>query len=276
VLVVGAAAGRFGAFHVLARLLVPAPAGPRLAFAGVLVFTALVSGLVNLDVAVVVAVPVALRVADRRGLPADWLTVACALTANATSFLLPTSNVTNLLVLSRDPLDAWSYLRQSWLGWVLVTALTVCGLVLALARRTGARGHPLSGQRRAGALPDLLPMFVAATAIRTVLGSGVVLPAGLLSQLGLGSLLAASANNLPAAAALHAVGSTARWAAVLATDVGPNVFLSGSVATLICRRIARDGGVRLDTVRFSLLGLLVLPWQLLAAVVGLHATGAIA
>jgi Na+/H+ antiporter NhaD/arsenite permease-like protein len=48
----------------------------------------------------------------------------------------------------------------------------------------------------------------------------------------------------------------------------------GSVATLICRRIAREGGVKFGAARFSLLGIAVTPFQILVAVVGLHATGA--
>jgi Na+/H+ antiporter NhaD/arsenite permease-like protein len=61
---------------------------------------------VNLDVAVVFAVPVALTVARQRRLRAGRLAMATALTADATSFLLPTSNLTTLLILGRAPLAA--------------------------------------------------------------------------------------------------------------------------------------------------------------------------
>src|SRR4029077_19712293 len=92
--------------------------------AAVLVLTALLSGLVNLDVAVVAATPIALQVASRHGLSAGRLAVAVAMTANAASFLLPPPNITTLLLLSRVPTATLAYLGGSWLPWLLVTAIT--------------------------------------------------------------------------------------------------------------------------------------------------------
>ena len=78
--IIGAAAlvARLGVFALLARALIPRRP-PRAAAAAVLAFTALLSALVNLDVAVVVATPVALRARpaplqnSARGLwPAAW------------------------------------------------------------------------------------------------------------------------------------------------------------------------------------------------------------
>lgn len=86
--------------------------GPRVASnAAILAFTAALSALVNLDVAVVVALPVALRAAQRQHLPGDRLAVAVAVIANATSFLLPTSNITSLLQLGHEHLATLAYLE---------------------------------------------------------------------------------------------------------------------------------------------------------------------
>ncbi len=82
----GMLADRVGLFGLLARQLIPSHASSRVAFAAVLVFAAILSGLMNLDVAVVVAMPVALRVARQAKLSASRLCVATALTANAASF----------------------------------------------------------------------------------------------------------------------------------------------------------------------------------------------
>jgi Na+/H+ antiporter NhaD/arsenite permease-like protein len=106
-------ADRLGAFRALARLLIPGRAPRAAAAASVLALTALLSGLVNLDVAVVVAMPVALQAASRHRMPAGRLAVAVAITANAASFLLPTANITSLLLLGREPLPALVYLRSS-------------------------------------------------------------------------------------------------------------------------------------------------------------------
>lgn len=276
VVITGAAiAERIGVFRALARFLIPERASPVVAFAAVLAFTAVLSGLVNLDVGVVVAMPVAMRVAQRHGLSGGWLAIATALTANATSFLLPTSNLTTLLVLSRSPISSWTYLREDWAAWLGVTALTVIGLAALLSGRSGRGGGDVVARGRSiGAVLDLMPMFACATGIRALLGAAIVLRGGFARQAVIGTVLAAGVNNLPAAAAVHAIGNSAPWAAILSMAIGPNLLLTGSVATLICRRIARDGGVKFGAARFSLLGIAVVPLQILVAVVGPHATGA--
>jgi Na+/H+ antiporter NhaD/arsenite permease-like protein len=255
----GLLADRTGLFRVLARLLIPADSPPRVAFAMVLVFTAILSGVVNLDVAVVVALPVALRVAGQTRVSASRLRLATALTANAASFLLPTSNLTTLLILSRSPMSTLEYVRGSWAAWLLVCVLTVCGLTLALARPGGV-GHGVADRPMTiWALLDLVPLFVCASATRALLGVGLTLQGRFAGQLGEGFVFAAAANNLPAAAAVHPSGPGGTWAAVLAMAIGPNLLITGSIATIICRRIARDEGASFGIATFSLLGLIAVP-----------------
>jgi arsenical pump membrane protein len=86
-------------------------------------------------------------------------------------------------------------------------------------------------------------------------------------------MLACAVSNLPAAAAIVPSGAPGLWAAILATTVGPNLLITGSVATLITRRIARDAGARLAIWQFSALGLALVPVQLAAATLGLHTVG---
>lgn len=285
-IIAGAAlAGHLGAFRLAARLLMPDRASRWLTAVTVLAFTALLSALVNLDVAVVVATPLALRAARRHLLPAGPLAAAVAITANAASFLLPTSNITNLLLLGRVPLPALGYLQRSWLPWLLVTVTTI-GPLSAWLQRAHARGWPAPAAVQAGrsaradpaaradlsawTLTDLIPMFLAASAIRTILAAGITLHGGFLGQLGIATAICAGVSNLPAAAALRPAGSPGLWAAILATDIGPNLLITGSVATVICRRIARDAGVGLSAWRFAALGAALLPAQLFAATLGLR------
>ena len=290
IILASALAGRAGAFQALAGVLIPVR-GPRVAAAtGVLALTAVLSALVNLDVAVVVAMPVALRAAARRGLPADRLAVAVAVVANAASFLLPTSNVTNLLLLGRVPLSTPAYLQDSWLPWILVTAITVGPLAMWAAHAgpaparavTAAREDPSARSKAparegssARAVLDLVPMFLIASAIRALLGPGLALHDGFTGQLAGGTMLACAAGNLPAAVAMVPAGPEGLWAAILAATIGPNLLVTGSVATLIARRIARDGGAGLGAGRFSAVGAVLVPAQLAAAVLGLHVTGAL-
>jgi Na+/H+ antiporter NhaD/arsenite permease-like protein len=269
-------ADRLGAFQVLAGLLIRDRTPRAVAAASVLAFTAVVSGLANLDVAVVMAMPVALRAARRHRICAGRLAVAVAVTANATSFLLPTSNITSLLLLGRVPLPPLAYVRGSWLAWLLVVAVTVGSLSLWLARAgRGPDAHTVGTRRSVRAALDLIPMFAAASAIRAILTVGLTLRGGLAAQLITGSALASALNNLPAAAALHPAGTAGLWAAILATAIGPGLLLTGSVATLICRRIARDAGATLRAWQYTAIGAVLVPAQLAVAIIGLHLTSAL-
>jgi Na+/H+ antiporter NhaD/arsenite permease-like protein len=268
-------AGRVGLFRLLARLLIPDRA-PRPVVAGsVLVFTALLAGLANLDVAVVVAMPVAMQAAARHAMPAGRLAAAVALTANSASFLLPTSNITSLLLLEHVRLGPLAYLQGSWLAWLLVVTVTIGSLSCWLAR-AGTGSVMASEARPPGrAALDLIPMYVAASSIRAILAAGITLRGGLAAQLAAGSVLACVVNNLPAAAALRPDATAGLWAAILATAIGPGLLITGSVATIICRRIAAESGAALRAWQVTAIGSALVPAQLTAAVVGLHLTGAL-
>lgn len=56
---------------------------------------------------------------------------------------------------------------------------------------------------------------------------------------------------------------------------GPNLLLTGSVATLICRRIARQAGAALSAWQVTAIGSALITAQLAAATLGLHLTGAL-
>jgi len=115
-------------------------------------------------------------------------------------------------------------------------------------------------------------MFLIASGVRALLGTGLALHGGFPGQLAAAATLACAASNLPAAAILPA-GPPGLRAAILATTVGPNLLITGSAATLISRRIARDGGARRTAWRFSALGAALVPARLAAATLGLHITG---
>jgi len=268
-------AGRIGLFRALATILIPDRA-PRPVVAGsVLAFTALLAGLANLDVAVVMAMPVAMQAAARHSMPASRLAAAVAVTANSASFLLPTSNITSLLLLERVPLAPLAYLQGSWLAWLLVVTVTVGSLSCWLAR--AGTGPAMAGQARPSgrASLDLIPMYVGASSIRAILAVGITLRGGLAAQLAVGSVLSCVVNNLPAAAALRPDGTAGLWAAILATAIGPGLLITGSVATVICRRIGRESGAALRAWQVTAIGLVLVPAQLTAAVIGLHLTGAL-
>lgn len=269
----GAIAERLGVFRLLAKVVLSDKLPSFMAVVSVLTLTAVVGGVINLDVAAVVAPPIAIRVAARKGLSSARLVVSTALTANATSFLLPSSNLTNLLVLDRSSIPVAEYFREGWAAWLLVTVLTV-GCLALLNRGSGHRLAVPSGPsttRRAlvPTILDLLLMFVIASSIRALLAGGLALHGGFVAQFAVGSLLAAAVNNLPAAAAVQTAARGMPWAAIWSMAMGPNLLVTGSVASIICRRSALDHGVRFESVTFSVLGAAMLPFQFLAACAGL-------
>lgn len=85
-------------------------------------------------------------------------------------------------------------------------------------------------------------------------------------------------NNLPAALLARGVLQQAHarpplvYAALLGTDIGPNLTLSGSLATLLVLTAARKKGEDIRALDFLKVGLLVTPLTLLAAVLALWLT----
>jgi Na+/H+ antiporter NhaD/arsenite permease-like protein len=193
--------------------------------------------------------------------------------ANAASFLLPTSNITNLLLLGRVPLATPAYAGDSWLPWILVITVTLGPLAVWAARAQPGQARAVAARPSARAVLDLVPMFLIASGIRTLLGAGLALHGSFAGQFAEGAMLACAASNLPAAAALVPAGTPGLWAAILATTIGPNLLVTGSVATLITRRIARGGGARLTVGQFSAAGAVLVPAQAAAAALGLHIVG---
>ncbi|MEV5438371.1 SLC13 family permease [Streptomyces sp. NPDC052682] len=111
-----------------------------------------------------------------------------------------------------------------------------------------------------------------AGALHRVLPDGAGLPA-LLGVAALAAVLANLINNLPAVLVLlpltAGAGPGAVLAVLLGVNIGPNLTYAGSLATLLWRRIAQQGGHRAGLGEFTRLGLLAVPAALVPAVVGL-------
>jgi len=118
------------------------------------------------------------------------------------------------------------------------------------------------------------------TALAPLLPSGTSLPA-LLATAALAAALANVCNNLPAVLVLLPLaapsGAGAVLAVLLGVNIGPNLSYTGSLATLLWRRILRRHGSAPDLGEFTRLGLLTVPAGLFVAVlalwVSLHGIG---
>jgi arsenical pump membrane protein len=160
--------------------------------------------------------------------------------------------------------------------------------VRALARRTVA---PLALVRAAD-LPFLLFVLALGIVVKAVTSNGLgaalapLLPGGtslpaLLATAGLAAVLANVCNNLPAVLVLLPLavpsGAGAVLAVLLGVNIGPNLTYTGSLATLLWRRILHHHGSAPDLGEFTRLGLLTVPAALVLGVLalwaGLHLLG---
>ena len=128
-------------------------------------------------------------------------------------------------------------------------------------------------------VPVLVGLFGLAVALGT-LGRSWSGPATLLSHLdawgtaAVAALTSVLVNNLPAASLLAARRPPHPFALLVGLNVGPNLFVTGSLAWILWLRAAKAAGGRPDVGRASLLGLASVPLAMAAAVGLLVLSGA--
>jgi arsenical pump membrane protein len=104
-------------------------------------------------------------------------------------------------------------------------------------------------------------------------------PSTLLAHLnvwGTGAVAAATSvivNNLPAASLLAARTPDHPFALLIGLNLGPNLFVTGSLAWMLWLRSARIAGARPSVARASRIGVLTVPLSMAAAIGVLMATG---
>jgi arsenical pump membrane protein len=110
------------------------------------------------------------------------------------------------------------------------------------------------------------------SALRPLLPAGSSLPA-LLAIAALAAVLAAALNNLPAVLVLlplaAASGSGAVLAVLIGVNIGPNLTYTGSLATLLWRRVLREYGTDAPLGEFTRLGVLTVVPALTLSVIAL-------
>jgi arsenical pump membrane protein len=138
-LLIGALAADDGLFEALGARLGRARLGGYTLLLALLALVAVVSALLNLDTAVVFLTPVLVHAARQRRLDERPFLYGSVFMANAGSLLLPGSNLTNLLVLRRDPQPGIAFATQMLPAWI--TACTVTAACLTFAFQLG-EGEP--------------------------------------------------------------------------------------------------------------------------------------
>jgi len=143
--------------------------------------------------------------------------------------------------------------------------LAVGAAAIALSRVPHARALAAVDVRMLGGL------FVLAVAIGAV-GRWWNGPADLLGSLGrwqtavFGAFAAVCLNNLPAAVLVTPKPPPHPRALLIGLNLGPNLAVTGSLSALLWLRVARSLGARPSALRYTLLGLVVVPLSLAASV----------
>lgn len=167
---------------------------------------------------------------------------------------------------------------------VLVVVLRDSAIPVAAVGAAAAGIRLAQRQHRAGdvadilGLPVLIGLFGIAVALGTLARSWAG-PAQLLSHLGIWATAAVAAitsvivNNLPAASLLAARTPPHPFALLIGLNLGPNLFVTGSLAWILWLRAARAAGSRPSVATASRLGLLAVPLSMAAALAALLVTG---
>jgi arsenical pump membrane protein len=153
------------------------------------------------------------------------------------------------------------------------------GAVAIIVRLLGRRVDP---RRILGVLglPVLVGLFGIAVTFGTI-GRSWSGPEVLLSHLdGVGTATVAALatvliNNLPAASLLAARVPPHPYALLVGLDIGPNLFVTGSLAWVLWWRTSRDVGASPPLARTVVLGLVTVPLSMAAALALLAATGSL-
>ncbi len=230
-LLIGIVANADGLFDQVGGLLERLPGGSIGLFVAGALVVVVVTAVLNLDTAVVFLTPVVVIAARRRGLDEEPFLYAAVFMANASSLYLPGSNLTNLLVLSRDPVSGGVFAGRLLAPAVAATIATGAGLLLLYRSRLRGSSGPRAGdglKREKGRIG----MFAAIAAAGLTLG----LPQPALPVLGVGL----AAAGIEIARGRLAIGSVVK-------AVGPGVLLALFLASVVLGVLARtwDGPAQL-------------------------------
>jgi arsenical pump membrane protein len=158
-------------------------------------------------------------------------------------------------------------------------ALPVLGVgLIAVALRLRPWATAVTSARDVLGLPVLVGLFGIAVALGA-LGRAWSGPATLLTHLGPWATAGFAAgstvlvNNLPAASLLSARSLTHPFALLVGLNIGPNLFVTGSLAWVLWWRSARTTDARPSALAAARLGLISAPLAIVAAMAVLTASG---
>jgi arsenical pump membrane protein len=151
-----------------------------------------------------------------------------------------------------------------------VAAVGAVAIAIRLVQRKDRLAHVVSVL----GVPVLVGLFGLAVALGT-LGRAWSGPTRLLSHLdqwstaGVGAASAVLFNNLPAASLLAARPPEHPFALLIGLNLGPNLFVTGSLAWILWLRAARSAGAQPSITKAARLGAIVVPISMIVATLAL-------
>jgi arsenical pump membrane protein len=161
------------------------------------------------------------------------------------------------------------------------------GAAVLAVRALAQRHTTVTAIGRSAAVPFLVFVLALGVVVQAVVSNGLgralgpLIPGGtslpaLLAIAALAAVLANLINNLPAVLVLLPLTAPAGPGAVLAVlagvNIGPNLTYTGSLATLLWRRVLHERGTGPSLGEFTRLGLLTVPAGIVLAVLALWAS----
>jgi len=160
-LLIGAVAAKDDVFEAVGAQVADTRLGAIPLLLALLVLDAAVTVVLNLDTAVVFLTPVLVHTAHRRGLDSTPFLYGCVFMANASSTLLPGSNLTNLLVLGRT--SGTAFAGRTALPWVASVVITAAFIAIFLPPHATEREFEPAPRLRIGV--GLVATAAAAAAV---------------------------------------------------------------------------------------------------------------
>lgn len=188
-LLIGTAAAEDGLFEATGARLARSRLGAVPLLLALLALVAGVTAVLNLDTAVVFLTPVLVHAARGRGLDERPFLYGSVFMANAASLLLPSSNLTNLLVLRGDPQDGASFTAHMLPAWLAACAVTAGFVAFAF--------RPANDGRRACGQPPPIRLRLGAVATIAAALLVVVLPSPAIPVLVIGVVVTALQRQRP-------------------------------------------------------------------------------
>ncbi len=171
-------------------------------------------------------------------------------------------------------------LPPAWAALATAATAIACFVTYHLRGDAAVPGRPTvawSDVRHTIDLPVLVGLFGLAVA-SGCLGRSLATVTSHLQQLsswetaGVGAGLSVLVNNLPAASFLAARSPSHPYALLVGLDLGPNLAVTGALSAFLWLQVGRRTGARPSVVTYSLLGLVVAPISIAAALAALDAT----